>query len=48
MDESTGDGKIRTKVSVKREQQVFTRSGPEIADEVGCVNFEKYMIYIKT
>ena len=28
---------IRTKVSVKR-QNNFTRSGPEIADEVTCIN----------
>ena len=34
MDASTEDGKIRTEVSVKRQQKIFTRSGPEIADEV--------------
>ena len=34
VDDSAEDGKIRTKVSVKRQQQVFTRSGPEVADEV--------------
>jgi len=33
IDALTEDGKIRTKVSVKREND-FTRSGPEVADEV--------------
>ena len=34
----TEDGNIRTKVSVKREQN-FTRSGQEEADEVKKINF---------
>ena len=33
IDALTEDGKMRTKVSVKREND-FTRSGPEVADEV--------------
>ena len=33
IDALTEDGKMRTKVSVKREND-FTRSGPEMADEV--------------
>ena len=33
IDALTEDGKMRTKVSVKRENN-FTRSGPEVADEV--------------
>ena len=33
VDAQTEDGTMRTKVSVKRENN-FTRSGPEIADEV--------------
>ena len=54
VDASTEDGKIRTEVSVKREQQLFTRSGPEIADEVilyytilyynVCVSYNKIII----
>ena len=33
VDAQTEDGTMRTKVSVKRESN-FTRSGPEVADEV--------------
>ena len=33
VDAQTEDGAMRTKVSVKRESN-FTRSGPEVADEV--------------
>ena len=33
VDAQTEDGTLRTKVSIKREHN-FTRSGPEIADEV--------------
>ena len=33
VDAQTEDGTMRTKVSIKRENN-FTRSGPEIADEV--------------
>ena len=33
VDAQTEDGTMRTKVSVKRENN-FTRSGPEVADEV--------------
>ena len=39
IDALTEDGKIRTKVSVKREND-FTRSGPEVADEVFSLFFK--------
>ena len=45
IDAQTEDGNIRTKVSVKREQG-FSRSGPEVADEVNKVfenqDFKRY------
>ena len=41
IDAQTEDGNIRTKVSIKREQG-FSRSGPEVADEVNKVFENEY------
>ena len=48
VDAQTEDGTMRTKVSVKRENN-FTRSGPEIADEVVFPTFHSmFKFYIFT
>ena len=41
VDAQTEDGTMRTKVSIKREHN-FTRSGPEIADEVESFSKQMY------
>ena len=45
VDAQTEDGTMRTKVSVKRENN-FTRSGPEIADEVVFILFQSKFILV--
>ena len=42
VDAQTEDGTMRTKVSVKRENS-FTRSGPEVADEVRVILSANYL-----
>ena len=45
VDAQTEDGTMRTKVSIKRENN-FTRSGPEIADEVVFILFQSKFILV--
>ena len=45
IDALTEDGNIRTRISVRREQN-FTRSSPEVADEVLQTICCKLFIYI--
>ena len=47
VDAQTEDGTMRTKVSIKRENN-FTRSGPQIADEVVFILFQSKFILTST